>query len=80
VRQAVALQLQAERMQEAIVRGETVDADQLIRVSSTSKRLLEIIAKKTGKREPTKGQTLMDYLTRKAAEKAASEPGAVDGS
>jgi hypothetical protein len=53
VRQAVALQLQAELMQAAIVRGEPVDADQLIRVSSTSKRLLGIIASRSGKRNPT---------------------------
>src|SRR5450755_3726343 len=36
VRQACALQLQAERMQGAIVRGELVDSDALIRLSSTS--------------------------------------------
>jgi hypothetical protein len=70
VRQAVALQLQAERMQAAIVRGETVDADQLIRVSSTSKRLLGIIASRTGKRKPAAGPTLAEYLAAKQAEKA----------
>ena len=61
VRQAVGLQLQAERMQGAIVRGEDVDSDALIRVSSTSKRLLAVIASKTGKRKPVR-QTLQDYL------------------
>jgi hypothetical protein len=74
VRQAVALQLQAERMQEAIVRGEPVDADQLIRVSSTSKRLLGIIADKTGKRKPAAGPTLAEYLAAKQAQKAAETP------
>ena len=62
VRQAVALQLQAERLQEMIVRGEAVDSDSLIRVSSTSKRLLSIIAAKTGKRKPAAGPTIADYL------------------
>ena len=78
VRQAVALQLQAERLQEMIVRGEAVDSDLLIRVSSTSKRLLSIIAAKTGKRKPAKGPTIGDYLAQKAAEKArgASQGGA----
>jgi hypothetical protein len=63
---------------EMIVRGEAVDSDALIRVSSTSKRLLSIIAAKTGKRKPAKGPTIGDYLARKAAEKAggASQGGA----
>lgn len=75
VRQAVALQLQAERLQEMIVRGEAVDSDLLIRVSSTSKRLLSIIAAKTGKRKPAAGPTIAEYMVRKAAEKAVSEDG-----
>ena len=63
IRQAVALQLEAERMQAAIVRGEAVDADQLIRVSSTSKRLLNIIADKTGKRDQAAaGPSLLDIF------------------
>jgi hypothetical protein len=63
VRQACALQLQAERMQGAIVRGEVVDSDALIRISSTSKRLLGIIAGKAGKRTEPQGQDLLrDYL------------------
>lgn len=73
VRQPVALQLQAERMQEAIVRGEPVDADQLIRVSSTSKRLLGIIASRTGKRKPAAGPTLQEYLA-KRVQAAADAP------
>jgi len=36
--------LQLQRMEEAIVKGDAVDADQLIRVGSTSKCLLRIIA------------------------------------
>jgi hypothetical protein len=72
VRQAAALQLQAEKMQEQIVKGEPVDAEQLIRVSSTSKRLLGIIAAKTGKRKPAPGPTLAEYLAAKQAEKGAN--------
>ncbi len=72
VRQAVGLQLQAERMQGAIVRGEPVDSDALIRVSSTSKRLLAVIAAKAGKRKPTDKPNLKDYLAAKAAAEAAT--------
>jgi hypothetical protein len=45
-------------MQGAIVRGEVVDSDALIRISSTSKRLLWIIAGKTGKRDQPTGPSL----------------------
>jgi hypothetical protein len=75
IRQAVALQLEAERMQAAIVRGEAVDADQLIRVSSTSKRLLNIIADKTGKRDQAAaGPSLLDIFAAPAEpEEAVAE-------
>jgi hypothetical protein len=75
VRQAVALQMQAEAMQEAIVAGEKVDADLLIRVSSTSKRLLSIIAGKTGKRdEPAGGPSVEDlFAIQDEAEEAGAE-------
>jgi hypothetical protein len=89
IRQAVTLQLAAENMQERVVRGEPVDADQLIRVSSTSKRLLGIIASHTGKRKPAAGPTLAEYLAARAqtadaqpdeAADAADEPETADGS
>lgn len=73
VRQAVGLQLQAELMQAAIVRGEPVDSDALIRVSGTSKRLLAVIATKAGKRKPEK-PTLADHLAKRAAERAGDQP------
>jgi hypothetical protein len=77
-RQAVALQLKGEMMQAAIVRGEIVDADQLIRVSSTSKRLLGIIAGRTGQRKPPPGPTLQEYLAAKAAAQAEDDTAAAD--
>ena len=40
VRQAVSAQLHSEQMQSAIVRGEPVDSDQMVRVSNLSVRLL----------------------------------------
>jgi len=62
ISQAVSLQLEAERLQSAIVRGEIIDTDQLIRISSTSKRLLGIIAGKAGKREPA-GPSIDDIFS-----------------
>jgi len=62
VRQAVALQMQAEAMQQQILQGERVDADQLIRISSTSKRLLSVIAGKAAKNKPQGQDLLAAYL------------------
>jgi hypothetical protein len=76
VRQAVALQLQAERMQEMIVRGgdnDVVDADQLIRISSTSKRLLSVIAAKSGQRQPVPTGPTLDELFAAPDEAEAEE-------
>jgi hypothetical protein len=52
IRQAAGLTLRAEQLQAAMVRGETVDNDQLIRLSSTAKRLLEAIRSKAEKKKP----------------------------
>src|SRR5436305_446958 len=46
IRQAAGLTLRAEQLQAAIVRGEEVDNDQLIRISGTAKRILEAITAK----------------------------------
>ena len=73
VRQAVALQMQAEAMQQQILQGERVDADQLIRISSTSKRLLQIIAAKTGKRDPAPAISSLDELFAVDADEAGAE-------
>ena len=78
IRQACALQLQAERMQGAIVRGEAVDSDALIRISSTSKRLLGIIAGKAGKRPEVQGPTLQEYLATKYANDDEADDTAAD--
>jgi hypothetical protein len=52
LRQAVTLQLEAERQQAAIVRGETVDGDMLIRISSEARRALAALKTKAEKRKP----------------------------
>jgi hypothetical protein len=71
IRQAATLLLKSEQMQEAVVRGEPVDSDALIRMASTAKRVLAAISAKSVKRKPA-APTIADYLARKAAEKAAS--------
>ena len=76
IRQAAGLTLRAEQLQGAIVRGEAVDNDELIRLSSTAKRLLDAIRAKAAKNKPTGAAALQEYVARKAAEKAAS---ALDG-
>ncbi len=47
VRQAAALQLQAEQLQAAVVRGDTVDSKDLIRVSGEASRILTGLAKRS---------------------------------
>jgi hypothetical protein len=66
VRQAAALALRCEQLQAAIVRGEDVDDDLLVRISGTAKRLLGAIAVKSDGRKPA-GPTLQDYLAARTA-------------
>jgi hypothetical protein len=66
VRQAAALALRCEQLQAAIVRGEDVDDDLLVRISGTAKRLLGAIAVKSDGRKPA-GPTLEDYLAARTA-------------
>jgi hypothetical protein len=79
IRQAAGFTLRAEQLQAAIVRGEAVDNDELIRLSSTAKRLLEAIRAKANKRKPTGPDCLQQYLAQKAAH-AAETPETSDGS
>jgi hypothetical protein len=71
LRQAAALALRCEQLQAAIVRGEAVDDDLLIRISGTAKRLLGAIASKSADREPGGTMTLPQYAAMKAAERDA---------
>jgi hypothetical protein len=65
IRQAAGLTLRAEQMQAAIVRGEDVNNDELVRISSTAKRLLETIRSKAEKRKPS-APSLAEYLAARA--------------
>jgi hypothetical protein len=68
IRQAAALALRCEGLQAAIVRGEPVDDDLLVRISGTAKRLLGAIGKKTDSRGPSV-MTLADHIANRAAER-----------
>jgi hypothetical protein len=70
VQQIASMQLRIEQLQAAIVEGQDVDADQIIRLSSEHRRLLTSLRGKVAKNKPA-GPTLADYLRSKAAEKAA---------
>ena len=72
VRQAAALALRCEQLQAAIVRGEAVDDDLLVRISGTAKRLLGAISVKSDGKKPA-GPTLAEYLVAKQAERDALE-------
>lgn len=70
IKTAASLSLTAEIMQADIVNGKTVDPDDLIRLSSEVRRILDAIAEKAGKRKPAAVPALQAYL----ASKAAAEP------
>ena len=61
IRQAASVTIRAEQLQAAIVRGEAVDNDELIRLSNTSRRLLSAIRR----REAPRLKTLTDHLAAK---------------
>lgn len=65
VRQAATITIRAEQLQAAIVRGEAVNPDELIRLSNTARRTLASIAP----RLPPKA-TLTEYLTKRRDEVA----------
>lgn len=68
VRQLASVIIQAEGMQAAIVRGEAVDAEQLVRVANLQSRLQRQLGAGLVKEQPDKPTTLADYL--KAREQA----------
>lgn len=65
VKQAASVTIRAEQLQAAIVRGEAVDPDELIRLSNTSRRLLASIRRRAAPKP-----TLTDYLAGKRGDAA----------
>ena len=61
VRASASLTLKSEQLQAAIIRGEPVDPDELVRLSSEARRCLERIQK----REKPKADRLTDYLAKR---------------
>jgi hypothetical protein len=71
VRQAAATTMRAEQLQAAIVRGEPVASDELVRLSNASARILVALR---GKRQAkTKGHTLKEYLAGRGSGPVASQ-------
>jgi hypothetical protein len=52
VRSVAALLVRGEDLQGRAVRGEPIDADQLVRTASEARRLLAILGKRAARREP----------------------------
>jgi hypothetical protein len=77
IRQAAVVR--SEQMQADLILGKPVSNDELVRVSSTAKRLLETIRAKADKRKPTGATALQEYLAQRAAG-AAGAPEATDDS
>jgi hypothetical protein len=65
VKTAASLSLSAELRQADLVNGKTVDPDELIRLASEARRILDAI--RAGKRKPA-GPTLSQYLVEHEAE------------
>ena len=68
IRQAAAMMLRAEQVQAAIVKGEFVDNDELIRLSGEARRVLAALRKRADAKPHI---PLRDRLAAEASEKAA---------
>ena len=68
IRQAATLVLRAEGMAADVINGKPVDTDQLIRLTSTAKRILTAIAAKAAKRKPP-APTLADHIAKRTAQR-----------
>jgi hypothetical protein len=69
IRQAAAIALRST-LQTAIVAGESVNADEIIRLSSEFRRILTGLKAKAAKNAPPNAPSPLEYAARKAAEKA----------
>lgn len=67
VRQAAAVTIEAERLQGAILRGEDVDTEQLVRVSNVQMRLMNGLKAKAKTARAGQRTQLSEYLRMKAA-------------
>jgi hypothetical protein len=76
VRQAAAMMLRSEQLHAAIVRGEQIDPDELIRLSSEGRRVLRALGLKTKDEPSTEAPTApwSPLRSRLAAADPAMEP------
>jgi hypothetical protein len=72
VKQAAALSIRGEMMQAAIVNGEPVNSDDLIRLSSEVRRILDAIGEKASKRKPA-APSIHDHIAANYPTADASE-------
>jgi len=62
IRQAAALMLRSEQMQSDVVNGHAVNADELIRLAGTARRMLETLQSKAEKRKSSAAVPMRDRL------------------
>jgi hypothetical protein len=74
IKTAAGLAVQAEMMQADIVNGKIVDSDDLIRLSSEVRRILDAIAEKAGKRKSATVPSLHDHAVKRATMRANRQP------
>jgi hypothetical protein len=68
IAQAAGLALRAEQIREAIVAGEAVNDDEVIRMAGEVRRIVETLQAKSGKRKAPAGPTLAElFATEEAA-------------
>jgi hypothetical protein len=72
IKTAASLSLTAEMKQADLVNGKMVDSDDLIRLSSEARRLLDSIAERAGKRKPPAGPSIDDLFAVDADASAAN--------
>jgi hypothetical protein len=68
VRQAVALQMQAEAMQQQIASGVPVAVDDLVRVNGEARRAIGMLKAKAVKSKPSGATALQEYLASRSAQ------------
>lgn len=67
VRQAAGVAVQCEAMQTAIVRGDAIDVEQLVRLNNLFARLMTSLGLGDAKPAPTNGPRVRDFLEDRAA-------------
>ncbi len=67
VRQAAAMTVRAEQAQAALLNGQAVDEDRIVRLSNAVTRILTVLGAKQSKKKPTRPYGLHDIMAGLAA-------------